>query len=262
MTETKNKISKKKFITLLILNLLAWGTVIVLALTFYSKHETLKEDEEQQINSVTQQETVIDGIRYDMTENFLAIENENVTDSKDIVRIYSDMSCPYCKEFADKTDSLVRESLKNGSNVRFEFVTVNYLGARNVNDWTINSAQALAIVADKHPNAYLDTLTALYNSQPTADTKPEAVDKENVLKIVDTVVELSSDDKKLLTTDYYKKWVNEKVTPFAAGNNIRGIPATTINGKLAEDWDEVIEHLENLSYLSSVVAVSKDTETQ
>lgn len=90
----------------------------------------------------------IDGVVYEMTEQFLSIGGSPTTENK--LRIYEDLQCPYCKDLKKEIIEDVKQ-LVNDEKLVVEFVVVNYLGVRSTNAWSEQTANLLAVVANSQP---------------------------------------------------------------------------------------------------------------
>lgn len=243
------KIPRKILIKLIAINAAVLVVVIGAAIfiTSYAQDNVSEDFGNPETHLVTQRSSLAVGVQYEMTENFLAMESYKADADKTVIRVYSDLSCSYCRDFAQEIDPLVRDALKSEANVRFEFVNVNYLGARNTNNWSDNAGQMLALIADNRPTKYLDVAQALYDNQPTADTQDKDINEEAILKITSTVVDLTYLEKQMFETKLYSNWLNNSVTPFAATNKVKSVPTVTMDGNAVEDRGEIIEFLKKTS---------------
>lgn len=184
----------------------------------------------------------IDGVQYDMTEQFLSIGGSPTTANK--LRIYEDLQCPYCKDLKKEIIEDVKQ-LVNDEKLVVEFVVVNYLGVRSTNAWSEQTANLLAVVANSQPDKFIDVQKVLYDNQPDKrNTDPFT--GEQLRKMVGEVIEFSAEEIQQIDDGTYISWVNEIVNPFAAENEISSIPTVVWNETVLEDYNSIVDELAKL----------------
>lgn len=183
----------------------------------------------------------IDGVQYDMTEQFLSIGSFTAENK---LRIYEDLQCPYCKDLKKEIIEDVKQ-LVNDEKLIVEFVVVNYLGVRSTNAWSEQTANLLAVVANSQPDKFIDVQKVLYDNQPDKrNTDPFT--GEQLRKMVSEVIELSEEEIQQIDDGTYISWVNEIVNPFAAENEISSIPTVVWNETVLEDYNSIVDELAKL----------------
>lgn len=201
-----------------------------------------KINKREQIKPESGKLDMINDVAYEMHDEFISIGGK---DAENRVRIYADMSCPHCKVLKLGNKEIIKKTIEENKNVRFEFVTVNFMGAPFEYSWSPVTANALAAIADMSPENYLDAETILYENQPSQRTK-DATNPEYLLSLF-SGLNLKEDVKNAIRDMRYLDWINNDVTPWAKSNGVNGTPFVTINNERLSNAGELRDRLRKLS---------------
>lgn len=149
------------------------------------------------------------------------------------VRVFEDIQCPHCKSLEETIAPQLDEWIDQGK-VAVEYVTVNYLGVRSQHDFSTRSANLLAFVAARNPEAYVDVKMDLFAVQPDPRMESGPTDADLIEIARNNGVEVSADDERLITEQGFRTWV-ESATEYAVSENVGGIPTVFINGALVAE---------------------------
>ena len=167
-------------------------------------------------------------------------------EADNVVRIYDDFLCPYCRDLVVESSDTIEELASSGD-VAFEFIAVDYLGVRSTNHYSARAANASTLVADRYPDAWLSVKTALYASQPS---RYDEVTTEDLVSLIENEgVSLTEQDVADLENLSYLSWVYD-ATAKAAEAQVSGIPAVVVNGEITDILDpqefiDVVNSLDN-----------------
>lgn len=191
----------------------------------------------------------IDDINYEMTDNYLNIRNyENKTtlyDDQDKelnngknnnITIYLDFGCSHCKRLFLGNLSTVEKLLKQEDNIGFDFVILNYFGAKSTTNWSENSASIMALIANNYPEYFLKASKTFFQLQPDKINGKNISMRESINIVKNNVgVNFTDEEVRDLNNGVYLRWVNENVNKYASKKNISVLPTVLVNDELLSD---------------------------
>lgn len=182
------------------------------------------------------------------SERLTVLDNSVVVGDDDAatkITIFADMQCPYCKMLEEGTSDLVKEKIDSGD-IAVEYHVVNYLNPRSPGEFSTRAANLLAIVANGHPEAYLDVQTALFGVQPSESTGAESPSDEDLIALAkENGADLSEEEQQAVKDRKYEEWADNN-TKVAKELGLEGVPTVVIDGELVEEASEPAEFVKIL----------------
>lgn len=164
------------------------------------------------------------------------------------VTLYQDFNCPHCKDLhaAMDEEGSVAKWIEDGASVTV--IPVNYLGPRTTHDFSGRAANAMAMVANNHPEHFMAAQEALYKIRPETTTA-ELDDATIEEALTEAGIELTDADKAAIENQEYKDWV-DAATDAAAEKGVNYIPQVWVNDELkeSEDGQDEKDFLDSLSF--------------
>jgi protein-disulfide isomerase len=93
------------------------------------------------------------------------------------VEVFFDLLCPWCAAFELQMGPVLDELVADGQ-VTVVHRPVAFLDAHAGGTYSTRAANAVAVVADRAPESYLDFVRALFHAQPGEDTEDGLTDDE------------------------------------------------------------------------------------
>lgn len=138
--------------------------------------------------------------------------------------VYADANCVHCAKFEQSYGDLINEKLNNGE-ITVEYRITNFLDANSPTMYSSRAANALAAVAEKKPEAYMEYLAAIYDRYGTEPNNEELISMAN---------DLGVDIRSEVENKTYYGFVNY-TSNTARNQQVAGTPTVWLDG---EDWAE------------------------
>ncbi len=149
--------------------------------------------------------------------------------------VYVDYLCPFCKLFEDTNAATIDALLRDGV-ASLEVHPISILDRASLGSrYSSRAANAMACVADLHPNQFYDASAALFTAQPAENT--EGLSNESIIGVIGGAGVLTEELSACINDERFKSWVtaaSQRATdgplPNADIENVEGTPTVLVNG--------------------------------
>ena len=149
--------------------------------------------------------------------------------------VYVDYLCPFCKLFEDTNSPTIEAMLRDGV-ASLEVHPITILDRASAGSrYSSRAANAMACVADLHPNQFYDANAALFAAQPAEGT--EGLSDDSIIGVIGGAGVLTDDLSACIKNESFKSWVAastqralEGPLPNSDVENVEGTPTVIVNG--------------------------------
>lgn len=191
----------------------------------------------------------VNGLEYQMTENYLTIRNykidNNFAQSGEVseieqndnnIKLYLDFSCFHCKRLFLSNLPIIETLLEQDEDISFDFILLNYFGSRSTTNWSENSSSIMALIANNYPEHFLEASKIFFQFQPELINGDFVSMNTSIALIKEkTDILFSEDEIADLNDGFYLKWVDDIVNKYASKNNVSALPTVIFNGERLRD---------------------------
>ena len=139
--------------------------------------------------------------------------------------VYVDMGCPVCKDFEGQYGGYLTDLTSSGE-ATVEYRVATFLDRVSTTNYSSRAANAVACVADSHPEAFNGYLTQLFAQQPTEGGA--GLDNATLTSIAESAG--ATDVASCIDDGEFRPWtafVNQTFTEYQVG----GTPAVVVEGQ-------------------------------
>lgn len=149
--------------------------------------------------------------------------------------VYVDYLCPFCKLFEDTNRATIDGLLRDGV-ASLEVHPISILDRASLGSrYSSRAANAMACVADMHPNQFYDANNALFAAQPEENT--EGLSNDSIIGVIGGAGVLTGELSACIKNETFKSWVTAATDralngplPNADVPNVQGTPTVIVNG--------------------------------
>lgn len=161
---------------------------------------------------------------------------ESAENGKINIRVYSDYSCHYCKQF-EETTSAYLSSLLDGGNATLSIHPIAIFGS-GLNRYSVRATNAVACVANYSPKYFLSVNAALFQHQESA-LQNRGLGNDELWTIASASGASDPKVEECIKHEMFSDWAvaaTERATRYILPNSdnvsLRGTPTVLVNGAL------------------------------